>query len=71
MAVAAAAAAAAAAGCMLNDCRLGAAAAAALGSLPGQPAGMPSALGPPGARRCYDLGHKHFRYRVCRLLRTV
>jgi hypothetical protein len=40
-------AAAAAAGCALNDCRLGAAAAAALRSLPGQPAGMPAALEPP------------------------
>ena len=40
----------AAADCKLIDCRPGAAAAAALGSLSGQPTGMPSAPGPPGAR---------------------
>ena len=71
MAVAADAAAAGGAGCVLNHWWLGAAAAAALGSLPGQPAGMPSALGPPTYGRCCDLHCKHVSYRACRLLRTI
>jgi hypothetical protein len=63
--------AAAAAGCVLNDCGLGAAAAAALGSLPAQPAGMPSAMGPPGARLLLPFRCKQVRYRVCCTLHPV
>ena len=62
---------AAAAGCMLNDCELRAAAVATLDRCQGSLQVCHQHWDHLTHSRCCDLRCKHFRSRVCRLLRTV